>query len=89
MFKNEITVVATSNRAPEELYKDGVQRDRFLPFIDLLNQQCPSLMIDSGIDYRFGGVKGAKTYFTPNNKENDEKLSINNNYYFIYYLLFV
>lgn len=76
MFKNEITVVATSNRAPEELYKDGVQRDRFLPFIDLLNQQCPSLMIDSGIDYRFGGVKGAQTYFTPNNKENDQKLSI-------------
>ena len=63
LFDRGVTLVATSNCAPDELYKDGLQRARFLPTIRLLKENTQILNIDSGIDYRLRHLEHARTWF--------------------------
>ena len=60
-----VIVVATSNRAPDDLYKDGLQRERFLPFIRLIKEKLDVLELISARDYRLGRKHGMKVYHYP------------------------
>ena len=52
LFKRGMVVFFTSNRTPNDLYKNGLQRELFLPFIDHINKVCQIIYLDSTIDYR-------------------------------------
>ena len=65
LFDAGVVVVATSNRAPDELYEHGLQRERFLPFIALLKKQLYVLELDSGRDYRLARLLGKRVYHFP------------------------
>ncbi len=60
-----ITLVATSNCSPSELYRDGLKRDVFMPFIRLIEQHTDVTHLDSGTDYRRGGALDPDLYITP------------------------
>lgn len=65
LFKRGVTVVTTSNREPEELYKNGLNRQLFLPFIGILRDKLTVHEIESENDYRQHRLAGAQVYFTP------------------------
>ncbi|MCG8325259.1 MAG: AFG1 family ATPase [Thiotrichales bacterium] len=65
LFERGVTLVATSNEHPDELYQDGLQRQRFLPAIELIKQHTRVESIDSGIDYRLRFLDEAEIYHSP------------------------
>jgi cell division protein ZapE len=65
LFDAGTVVVATSNRPPDRLYENGLQRDRFLPFIALLQERLETLELDSGRDYRLARMLGRSVYHWP------------------------
>jgi cell division protein ZapE len=62
LFARGVTLVTTSNLAPQDLYTGGLQRQRFLPAIDLLQSRLDVLHLDAGIDYRLRRLEQAPTY---------------------------
>ncbi len=60
-----VTVVTTSNRAPSELYKDGLNREHFLPFIDLIEREFDVLTLNGPTDYRLERLGGMATWHMP------------------------
>jgi cell division protein ZapE len=62
LFRYGVTLVATSNVAPRHLYQDGLQRQRFLPAIDLLEAHVEVVNLDGGVDYRLRQLEAAPTY---------------------------
>jgi len=65
LFEQGVVVVATSNRPPDELYQGGLNRQLFLPFIELLKQKLDVLCLDGKQDYRLARLKGISVYHTP------------------------
>jgi cell division protein ZapE len=65
LFDAGVVMVTTSNQAPEELYPHGLHRDRFLPFIALLQRKLRILHLDNGPDYRLARLVGRRVYHTP------------------------
>jgi|SRR5690554_5001674 len=74
LFARGVTLVATSNIAPDELYKDGLQRARFLPAIALIKQHTQVVNIDGGIDYRLRALEQAELYHFPANEAAEQQL---------------
>ncbi len=75
LFQRGVIIVATSNRLPDDLYKNGLNRQRFLPFIDQLKYALEIVPLDGSTDYRYNRLKGVKTYYSPVNEETTAKLS--------------
>jgi len=74
LFKNGVSLVATSNIVPDGLYKDGLQRARFLPAIALLKEHTEIVNVDSGIDYRLRALEQAELYHWPLDAEAERSL---------------
>jgi len=68
LFAAGVVVVTTSNRVPEDLYKDGLNRAIFLPFIDRLRDKMQVVALESPNDYRQHRLEGAQVYFHPAGK---------------------
>ena len=75
LFARGVTLVATSNSPPDELYQDGLQRQRFLPAIRLLNEHTDVVNMDGGTDYRLRILQRAGTYLSPNDESAAAKLN--------------
>ena len=72
LFELGVTLVATSNRAPDDLYRDGLNRQLFLPFIDLLKQKLEVVSVNGPTDFRLDRLRAARVYFTPLDKAAQE-----------------
>src|SRR5690606_19341591 len=62
LFQRGVTLVATSNIVPDDLYKDGLQRARFLPAIALIKRHTAVMNVDGGTDYRLRVLEQAELY---------------------------
>ena len=75
LFRRGVTLVATSNSRPDDLYREGLQRQRFLPAIDLINMNTDVIHMNSGTDYRLRLLQKAGTFLTPDDDQAKQKLS--------------
>jgi len=71
LFARGVTLVATSNREPGQLYKDGINRQLFLPFIDLLRARTEVVTVAGQHDYRLDRLRAAGTWFSPIDPDNE------------------
>ncbi len=76
LFAQGVILVATSNIVPDDLYRNGLQRARFLPAIALINQHTDIVNVDSGIDYRLRALEKAEIYHFPLDEKADNNLRL-------------
>lgn len=74
LFEAGVVIVATSNRPPRDLYKDGLQRENFLPFIALIERKLDVMHLDSPTDYRLESMRAMHVYITPLDDASDRRL---------------
>lgn len=65
LIKSGVVIVTTSNRAPQDLYKDGLNREHFLPFIALIEDRLDVLTLNGPTDYRLERMAGVETWHSP------------------------
>jgi len=71
LFARGVSLVATSNRPPTDLYRDGINRQLFLPFIDMLQARMEIVRLAGPKDFRLDRLKGAQVYFSPLDPDNE------------------
>ena len=71
LFARGVTLVATSNRVPDELYKDGINRQLFVPFIEMLKARLEIVAVAGGHDWRIDRLRAAGTWFSPLDPDNE------------------
>jgi cell division protein ZapE len=69
LFELGVVMVATSNLAPSELYKDGLNRSLFVPFLTLLQERCEVVRLDARIDFRLEKLTGLPTWYVPDDEK--------------------
>lgn len=74
LFARGITLVATSNIPPDDLYRNGLQRARFLPAIEMIKQHCEIMNVDAGIDYRLRTLTSAHLWMKPLNDDTSKEM---------------
>ncbi|NRA70083.1 MAG: cell division protein ZapE [Gammaproteobacteria bacterium] len=74
LFDRGVILVATSNIIPDDLYRNGLQRARFVPAIELINQHTIIVNVDSGVDYRLRALEQAEIYHHPLDSSADQNL---------------
>jgi len=74
LLENGMTLVFTSNLPPSGLYRDGLQRARFLPAIALIEHHCEVLSVDGGVDYRLRELQQAPLYLTPDGPDTQREM---------------
>jgi cell division protein ZapE len=75
LLENGVTVITTSNRPPRDLYLGGLNRELFLPFIDLIERELDVVPLNGPTDYRLERLGGFPTWYVPNGPEATKALS--------------
>ena len=75
LFRNRVSIVTTSNFHPDELYPNGLHRDRILPAIELLKEHLEVINVDAGTDYRRRTLEDMNLYLTPLNDDTEAALT--------------
>lgn len=75
LFSRGITLIATSNIQPDDLYRNGLQRWRFLPALKMIKRYCEVINMDAGIDYRLRTTKHTNWWLTPLGEETDRAMA--------------
>jgi cell division protein ZapE len=71
LFAHGVTLVSTSNRPPDDLYRDGINRQLFLPFIAMLKERMEIVPLIGGHDYRLDRLRAAQTWLAPIDPDNE------------------
>lgn len=74
MFEQNVSMIMTSNYAPDELYPNGLHRDRILPAIELIKERMDVINVDAGIDYRVQTMEQISAYHVPLDAASDQAL---------------
>lgn len=74
LFERRVMLITTSNRPPDDLYKDGLQRDRFIPAINAIKAQCQVVELDGEQDYRLIALQKSDVFYSPLNSETKQQI---------------
>lgn len=74
IMERDVTIVTTSNRPPDDLYKDGLNREHFLPFIDLIHAQLDVVSLNGPTDYRLDRIGDLESWYAPMGDEATAKV---------------
>jgi len=72
LFAKGVVLVATSNRSPDDLYKNGINRELFVPFINLLKERLEVVGVRGPTDFRLDRLRGSQTWFSPLNVKSEQ-----------------
>ncbi|MFA4939675.1 cell division protein ZapE [Brevundimonas sp.] len=74
LFEDRVVLAITSNRAPENLYKNGINRQLFVPFIDIISERCAVVEMAGARDWRLDRMTSAQVWHTPDDRAGFEDL---------------